>query len=273
MTPPAWPIDDLDLAAYLERIGYDGPLTPDLETLTSLSGAHIAAIPFENLDILLGRGISVALADVQDKLVTQRRGGYCYEHNTLFGAVLQTIGFSVVRLLARTGDPLESPRPRSHMVLKVNDEFLADVGFGNGLLAPLHLRADGPHRQGAWEYELVTGPDGGWRVRDLRAGITIQTFTEEPQYPVDIESANFYTARSAKSPFTRRIIAMHKDAAQVRSLIGRVFSVERPGEPSDRRQITEDELGGILGDEFGLRFSDAEIKSLLSYGDEVLRDR
>jgi N-hydroxyarylamine O-acetyltransferase len=268
MTPPAWPIDDLDLTAYLARVGYDGPLSPDLETLTALSRAHIAAIPFENLDILLGRGISVALADVQDKLVTQRRGGYCYEHNTLFGAVLQSIGFPVVRLLARTGDPLESPRPRSHMVLIVNGEFLADVGFGNGLLAPLRLRADGPHRQGAWEYELVRGPDDAWRVRDARAG-TIQTFTEEPQYPVDIEVANFNTAKSSKSPFTRRIIVIQKDDSRVRSLIGRVYSVEQPGEPTARRPITENELGGILRAEFGLPISDAEIKTLLAYGDEV----
>lgn len=269
MTPPDWPIDDLDLAAYLDRIGYAGALAPDLETLAALSRAHLATIPFENLDILLGRGISVTLADVQDKLVTHRRGGYCYEHNTLFGAVLQRIGFSVVRLLARTGDPLEAPRPRSHMVLAVNGEFLADVGFGNGLLGPLRLRADGPHRQGTWEYALMIGPDGAWRLRDLRAGATIQTFTEEPQYPVDIEVANFNTANSPKSPFTRRVIVMHKDVEQVRSLIGRVFSVERPGEPTDRRQITGDELGGILRDEFGLRLSDPEIKTLLPYGVEV----
>jgi N-hydroxyarylamine O-acetyltransferase len=264
MTPPAWPIDELDLAAYLARIGYEGSLALDLPTLTALSRAHLAAIPFENLDILLGRGISVALADVQDKLVTKRRGGYCYEHNTLFGAVLQKIGFPVVRLLARTGDPLESPRPRSHMVLVVNGEFLADVGFGNGLLSPLRLRADGPHQQGAWQYELATGPDGAWRLRDLQAGV-IQTFTEEPQYPVDIELANFNTAKSPKSPFTRRIIVMHKDSTEVRSLIGRVFSIERPGEPTSRHQLPDDKVGATLRDEFQLRFSDLELKTLLQY--------
>jgi N-hydroxyarylamine O-acetyltransferase len=264
MTPPDWPIDELDLSAYLARIGYEGTLAPDLPTLTALSEAHLAAIPFENLDILLGRGISVALADVQDKLVTRWRGGYCYEHNTLFGAVLQKIGFSVVRLLARTGDPLESPRPRSHMVLIANGEFLADVGFGNGLLSPLRLRADGSHQQGAWQYELATGPDGAWRLRDLQAGV-IQTFTEEPQYPVDIEVANFNTAKSPKSPFTRRIIVMHKDSAEVRSLIGRVFSVERPGSPTSRRQIPDEEVGATLRDEFQLRFSDLELKTLLQY--------
>jgi N-hydroxyarylamine O-acetyltransferase len=268
MTSPVWPVDDLDLSAYLARIGYDGPLAPDLATLTALSRAHLAAIPFENLDILLGRGISAALPDVQNKLVTQRRGGYCYEHNTLFGAVLQTIGFSVVRLLARTGDPLDSVRPRSHMVLIVNGDHLADVGFGNGLLAPLPLAVDGPHQQGAFSYELVIGPDGAWRLRDISAGAVIQTFTEEPQYPVDIEVANFYTANSPRSPFTRRLIVMHKGATEMRSLIGRVFSIERPGEPTSRRPITDDELGEILRNEFSLSLSDLELKTLLQYASD-----
>jgi N-hydroxyarylamine O-acetyltransferase len=145
---------------------------------------------------------------------------------------------------------------------------LADVGFGNGLLAPLPLQADGPHSQGAFSYELVTGADGGWRLRDVTAGIAIQTFTEEPQYPVDIEVANFYTANAPKSPFTRRLIVMHKDDTQVRSLIGRVFSVEHPGEPTSRRQITDDELGDILRDEFGLAMSDLELKTLLQYASD-----
>ena len=258
-----WPIDDLDLQAYLERVAYDGPLAADLDTLTALHRAHLAAIPFENLDILLGRGIETDLASVQDKLVAQRRGGYCYEHNTLFGAVLQRLGFGVDRLLARTGDPLESPRPRSHMVLHVDGRYLADVGFGNGLLSPLHLRADGPHRQGAWEYELVVGADGGWRLREGKAGswTTIQTFTLEPQYPVDIEVANFNTAHSPKSPFTRRVIVMRKDASSVRSLIGRTFT--GAGGP---REVPGEELGEVLLREFGLRLTRAEIKTLLAYG-------
>jgi N-hydroxyarylamine O-acetyltransferase len=262
-----WPVDDLDLRAYLDRVAYDGPLAADLETLTALHRAHLAAIPFENLNILLGRGIQTDLASVQDKLVTQRRGGYCYEHNTLFGAVLQRLGFSVDRLLARTGDPLESPRPRSHMVLHVNGRFLADVGFGNGLLSPLHLCADGPHPQGAWEYELVLGADGGWRLREGKAGTwtTIQTFTLEPQYPVDIEVANFNTANSPKSPFTQRIIVMRKDSSSVRSLIGRTFSISSS---VGTRAVPDDELGDVLRQEFGLRFTPAEIKTLLAYGND-----
>ncbi|MBQ1036762.1 arylamine N-acetyltransferase [Micromonospora sp. C81] len=113
-----WLIDALDLDAYLRRVGYRGPTTPDGMTLRNLHRAHIAAITFENLDVMLGRGVEVDLPRVQDKLVHAGRGGYCYEHGVLFGAVLQHLGYRVDRLLARTGDPAEQPRPRSHLVLR-----------------------------------------------------------------------------------------------------------------------------------------------------------
>lgn len=113
-----WQADRLDLDAYLRRIGHAGPLAPDEATLAALHRAHVAAVPFENLDVILGRPISVDLGEVQAKLVTRCRGGYCYEHAILFGAVLDRVCYRVHRLLARTGDPFEHPRPRSHAVLR-----------------------------------------------------------------------------------------------------------------------------------------------------------
>jgi arylamine N-acetyltransferase len=93
-----WSVGKLDLDAYLARIGYAGPAGPSEEALTALHRAHLAAIPFENLDILLGRDIRVDLESIQAKLVYARRGGYCYEHGQLFGAALERLGFSVDRL-------------------------------------------------------------------------------------------------------------------------------------------------------------------------------
>src|SRR5215469_12971876 len=92
---------DFDLDAYFRRIGYAGPARPDLATLTSLQAHHVAAIPFESLDPLLGRPVSLELDALQAKLVGSRRGGYCFEHNILFRAVLQKIGFQIVSLGAR----------------------------------------------------------------------------------------------------------------------------------------------------------------------------
>ena len=126
----------LDLDAYLARIGYDGPREPTLEVLRAIHAAHPAAIPFEAIDVLLDRGVDISLPAVQAKLIAGRRGGYCFEQNTLFLAVLRELGFDVEPLLARVVwmRPADAPAgPRTHMVLRVTLEgrpWLADVGFG-----------------------------------------------------------------------------------------------------------------------------------------------
>lgn len=263
-----WPVDALDLDAYLRRVGHRGAVAPDGRTLRALHRAHVAAITFENLDVMLGRGVEVDLPRVQDKLVRAGRGGYCYEHGVLFGAVLQRIGYRVDRLLARTGDPAESPRPRSHLVLRVDDGdqvWLADVGFGSGLLEPLPLVEDAPRRQGRWEYRLRRGLDGAWRLQERTTGdwITLLTFTEEPQYPVDVEVANHNTATSPHSPFTRQRVVVRKDDESVRRLIDREYAWESPGRPTRSRALMDEEYADALADEFALTLSPAEIRALL----------
>ncbi|MFI2713351.1 arylamine N-acetyltransferase [Micromonospora sp. NPDC018662] len=264
-----WPADDLDLDAYLRRVGHRGAVTPDGRTLRDLHRAHVAAITFENLDVRLGRGVAVDLPRVQDKLVRAGRGGYCYEHGVLFGAVLQRLGYRVDRLLARTGDPAETPRPRSHLVLRVDDgdrAWLADVGFGSGLLEPLPLAEDAPRRQGRWEYRLRRGLDGAWRLQERadRDWSTLLTFTEEPQYPVDVEVANHNTATSPHSPFTRQHIVVRKDDESVRRLIDREYTEERPGQPARARSLTDQEYAAALVDDFGLPLGPTEIGALLA---------
>jgi len=266
---PQWHSDRLDLDAYLRRIGYAGPLEANGQTLAALHRAHIGAIAFENLDIILGRGIAVDLEHVQAKLVDRRRGGYCYEHGMLFGAVAERLGFQVDRLLARTGDPAEQPRPRSHLVLRVatpEEQWLADVGFGSGLLAPLRLTASGPQKQGVWEYELRQGPGSTWRLRqsDGQSWTTIMTFTEEPQYFVDIEVANYNTATNPKSAFVHRPIVVRKDDTSLRQLLGRDYSIERPGRATERRRLTDTEFADLLRSDFGPVLSEAEVSALVA---------
>ena len=219
---------DLDLEAYLARTGAPRPLAASLEALVSLHRAHCAAVPFENLDILLGRPVELALDTLQAKLVRARRGGYCFEQNTLFQAVLEALGFRVTALAARVRAGATSIRARTHMLLRVDlpeGAFVADVGFGgDGLVHPIALAEGGEtwvgsmghrlRREGA-DWWVLQGNDGsGWS--DLYA------FTLEPHHPIDFVMANHFTSTWPRSSFIlnltvqrswpeKRVILLNRD--------------------------------------------------------------
>jgi len=149
---------DIDIAAYSARIGVDGPLPPSAETLRRLHYAHMLAVPFENLDIHWGRPIVLEEGRLFEKLVPRRRGGFCYEHNGLFAAVLRELGFTVDLLEARVGAKAwEGGLPWDHLTLLValKERWLVDVGFGDGFREPLLLDDAGPQ----------TRAEGIWRVQ------------------------------------------------------------------------------------------------------------
>src|SRR4051794_35005419 len=167
--PPA-----LDLDAYLARVGYAGELRPTAAVLAALHRAHATHIPFENLDVLLGRPIRLDLEGLQAKLVRGRRGGYCFEQNVLFAAVLEQVGFRLTRLAARVRFGAAGPRPRTHMLMRVEADgrpWLADVGFGGeGLLEPLPLAPGRVARQSYWSYRVVQEDGGVWALQSLHGG-------------------------------------------------------------------------------------------------------
>ena len=203
-----------DLGAYLARIGHAGPATPTLATLRALHALHPAAIAFEGLDPLLGREVRLDPASVARKLVGERRGGYCFEHNLLFASVLRSIGFSVETLGGRviwaTG-PDGPPRPRTHMLLLVTLDgatWIADVGFGGYLAdAPLRLQAGVAQTTPAGRF-MLTEADGTWT---LAAGVGdgwrgAYRFTLEPQAAADYEVANWYTSTHPASLFRNHLL-------------------------------------------------------------------
>jgi N-hydroxyarylamine O-acetyltransferase len=208
-----------DLDAYCRRIGYDGPREPTLETLSALHALHPAAIAFENLDPLLGRPVSLDTDALQAKMVGQRRGGYCFEHNTLFRGALEAMGFAVTPLIARVVWMAPPERPlgaRSHMLLKVDlpeGPHIADVGFGGQIAsAPLGL-APGLEQRTAEAVLRLTpvgeGPFGSLVLETrLPAGWTpMYRFTLEPAERADYESANWFTATHPASIFTASLLA------------------------------------------------------------------
>ena len=257
MTDP-WGVDRLDLDAYLARVG-----VADDAPLAAIHRAHLAAIPFENLDVQLGVGVSVDLPDVQAKLVDARRGGYCYEHGILLAAALERLGHSVERRLARIGDPAVLARPRSHLVLVVDGTWLADTGFGSGLLEPVPLVDGFVSHQGAWTFRTVRLADGSWQLHELHGGAwqTHYTIPPETTYLADVEVANFATSHRPTSRFVLQVVVIRKDEDRVRSLIGRRFGVETPTGKVEDRTIGDDELGGVLRD-LGLSLSADQVTAL-----------
>lgn len=252
------PLAPRDLDAYLGRIGYAGGLEPGAGTLADLHFAHSTRIPFENLDVLLGRPIRLDAASLQAKLVAGRRGGYCFEHNLLFGAVLRTLGFAVTPLAARVRYRTTVILPRTHMLLLVRADgvdWLTDVGFGGeGLLRPVPLRAHEACRQFAWTYRLVEHGHG-WLLQSLRDGdwIDMYAFTLEPQEMADYEMANHYVSTHPNSRFVQTLTAQLPGTPVRYALRDRELTEDRGSSDTATRMIAGDEeLLAVLAATFGL---------------------
>ena len=259
-----WRIGVLDLDAYLCRIGYEGDLTPTGQTLAGLHRAHVAAIPFENADIMLGRGVAVDLPSIQDKLVRRGRGGYCFEHGQLLGAALERIGFGVERFLGRVGGDHDA---RTHMVLRVRADgqsWLADTGFGTGLIEPLPFGDETPRDQYGWTYRLIAAAPHLWQLQERKDGawVTRYRFDDQPQYPADVTVGNHFTATYPDSHFVRQLVVIRKDTSGLRMLTGRRLSIIRPGQPGSDGQLGDAEFARTLTEVFGLRLDAAETTRL-----------
>lgn len=258
-----WGVDRLDLAAYLERIGVD-----EGASVADVHRAHLAAIPFENLDVLLGTGVSVDLPAVARKLVDDRRGGYCYEHAVLLGAALERLGYPVQRRLARIGDPSIAARARSHLVLfvLVDDVWhLADTGYGSGLLLPVPLVDGLEATQGGWTLRTVLRDDGAWQLRELRSGHWFTHYTVPPEdtFLVDVEGANWVTSTSPTSRFTPQLVVQRKDEELAHLLTGRELVVESPSGRVSTTSVADDALDEVLRG-MGLAMSPEQLAVLVA---------
>jgi N-hydroxyarylamine O-acetyltransferase len=204
----------LDFDAYLERIGLSASERP---TLYDVHRAHATSIPFENLDPHRGIPISLAQEDLERKLVHERRGGYCFEHNVLLASALEHLGLEVEPMLARVraGAPPGTVRPRGHLVLRVRDGdggvWHADVGFGRGtLLDPIPFGPDAAAtpEQSGWSFRVVEeGPELVLQTLADEAWSDVYGFLPQPVPRVDIETSNWWTCTNPQSPFVFGLVA------------------------------------------------------------------
>lgn len=264
----------IDLDAYLSHIHYSGPRAPTLDTLRGIISCHTSAIPFENLDPLLGRPVSLDIDSLMRKLVHAGRGGYCFEHNTLLLSALQALGYAPVRLSARVrwNQPADAQTPRSHALLLLELEgarYIADVGFGGmTLTGVLDVDNDAAQPTPHERFRLTRLEGGALQLEaELPQGfMPLYRFTLEPQAAVDYEVANYFTSTHPSSHFRHRLMLARTEPGRRFGLVGNVLTVHAAGQPSERRSLSAaSDLRDALQQQFALRLpDDPEIEPLLA---------
>ncbi|MET8824601.1 arylamine N-acetyltransferase [Streptomyces sp. NPDC004610] len=272
---PEWESDRLDLGAYLARCGYHGPVAPTTEALRLLHRAHMSTFTFENVDIALGRPVSLALDDVARKLVGAGRGGYCYETNLLFAAALDRFGFAVTRLLSRIREGSGRRRFRSHtsLLVRARDEpgtvWLADPGYGYaGLIEPLPLREGATQDIAGWRWRLGRD-DGHWvlRMASDDGWFDLYAFRPEPQYAVDFLAAHHVSSTRPGSPFVGRLVAQRGGETARHRLRDTVLTTDRPGGRTETVELSPAGTVEALRSVFGLRLSERDAGELCAFLD------
>ncbi|PZW95250.1 N-hydroxyarylamine O-acetyltransferase [Pseudomonas sp. 478] len=250
-----------NLALYLQRLGFDAPPAPTLDTLRQLQLRHTGVFPFENLSTLSGQPVLIDLPSIEQKVLHDGRGGYCYELNNLFLALLQALGFDARGLSGRVvmGQPEGAWTARTHRLSLVTLDgvrYITDVGFG-GMVPTAPLMLDTPaeqltphepyrieqHEDG---YTLRANVGGEWRAMYI--------FDLQRQEDIDYAVGNWYVSTHPESSFARQLMVARTGEGWRRTLNNGSFAIHRIGRETERRQVADvDELMGLLRSEFDIR--------------------
>lgn len=252
----------LEVPSYLDRIGYRGPLTPTAETLRALQVAHLQTVPFENLSIHAHQPIVLDDESLFEKVVVRRRGGFCYELNGLFAALLRALGFQVAMLSAEvaSADGTFSP-PFDHMALRVDldERWLADVGFGDSFRDPLRLDERVEQAEGVRSFRVDEdgdhllhhllllrrdGPGQPWQPQ--------YRFTLQPHEYADYAGMCHFHQTSPDSHFTRQTVCSLATPDGRITLSGRKLITTHGGERQERLLGSDEERASVLRELFGV---------------------
>ena len=268
MTEHAWQIERLDLDAYLARIGLSAQ-PPSRAALDQLLEAHVRTFTFDNIDVLLEQHPGVGLDAVQSKFVGRGRGGYCFEHGTLFAAALERLGYAVERRLGRVGDPNEKARTHTVVVVTLdNESLLCDPGFGFSTLRTIPLIDDAQDDYGGRTLrvrEVAEGAGRAWALyRRGQGGWELaHTHDELPVRPVDVVHGHHYTSTFPTSIFRQMLMVAGHAGDRHLTVTESTVTVRRHGTQTEHRQITLDELPNLLH-ELKVPLTDDELRRLLS---------
>ena len=251
----------MDLKAYFGRIGYVAEPRPDLATLHALHRAHLLAIPYENLDVQLGRPVGLDAEAAFDKIVTRGRGGWCYEMKGLFAAVLEEIGFKVTRVAgAVMREAMGDIVLGNHLVLLVSvdgEPWIADVGLGDGSLDPFVLRAGAFSVEG-YRFGLARLDRMWWRFQNHeQSNARSFDFIPEPSLPGVLAAHCEWQQTAPESTFVVNLVVQRFTGQEIMQLHGRVLRSVRPDSERQRVLASADDLLRVLDRQFGLDVPEA----------------
>lgn len=250
----------MDVQAYFDRIGFRGQARPDLATLRELHRRHLWSIPYENFDVLLKQPMTIAPAAAFDKIVDRGRGGWCYEMNGLFGSALEAAGFKVTRMAGAVarGERGEIAHG-NHLVLRVDLDraYIADVGFGDGMLEPTPL-LEGPVSCAGYEFRVEGLGDGWLRFHNhALGGAPYFDFRDRPAIESELAWTCRYLSTSPESVFTQTAIAFRHTPDGIRAILGRIVRQVTPGGKTTHLMASADEFVATLKSQFGLDLPEA----------------
>lgn len=258
--------EKVNLNAYFERIGFAGSIAPTIQTLEQLHALHPAVIPFENIAPLIGEQVMLDQQSLEKKLLIDKRGGFCFEHNFLFMRILRDLDYEVRPLLARViwTNPEAATAPPSHMLLLIDIKganYIADVGFGGlSLTAPLRLRS-GSEQTTPHETFRLTGGDPDWTL-EVKIGEEwrgVYVFTTAEAAEVDLWDINRDLSSNPASPFTMQLRASLSPSGRRLKVHNDQFTVQPTGEEAQKRALTSvAEIRAVLTDELGLTLPESE---------------
>ncbi len=292
-----WNSEALVLDGYLKKIGYEGPREPSWEALRALHRGHVLELRWSTVDAMLHHDVPLDLPSLQGKLVTGGRGGYCFEHVSLFAAVLEAFGFAFFAVQGRVVMGNEKMLPATHALLVVELDgrrWLCDVGFGASMLEPVELvpgETGSEVEQDGWRYRLreraeVTPGARGWELLQPAFGpdtdrdgggdgdgdgdgdgwMVRHNFTLTPQYPVDFRASNHFVATSSHSPFSHRLYVQRVLPGTLHVLDELRLTTSTAGGdlPPVTRELEPAEVPGVLAEVFGIRQSEEEARLLVA---------